>query len=761
MKYLLSWVCKHLSINSWQELGTIEEIIEKLTLHVAEIAHYQSINYNQHKIAFATIINNDTDICLAQYNDEKKVINLPPRKDAEKGLVYIIIQQEDNRYRFATMKDLYSESKNHLISGLYGNVEDHIAYLKHIKKQTDYVIKIDNTSINNRPDLFSHRGLARELALLFNKKIIPESDILFNRKNIKKQQNQDNKLFTINSGSVESAVAVSGHFNERESVLSYLLDLVPLDITPHSYLIDLSNYIMLDTGQPIHIFDKQKTKEVLHFTDSTKGTLECLDNTTIEIEKKHTVITGSNGIYSLVGIIGGKNTSVDIRTKEIIIESAAIKKESIINSAKLYHKKTESVIRNEKGSSALAIEFAILRFLKLMNLDFKFDISHYQFFKKNNDNEIIEKIPLSLKYVEQVIGISIESTKIEKILSSLGFLVSKSENLLGIITIEVPWWRKDIINQDDIIEEIVRHIGYDSLPLTPPQLECKYIVKNNLIETIKNNTILLTLAQEIISYGISNEEQKNKWSFTPYQEEILLKNPYSERQKYMASSFLPNFLDIIHKEIQKGITHLSLFEINPLWHIKDSIKKEELYYTLCIYEHTNEYNFYEKSQIIKKIFYDIGYDFYFMPIDQLYLKHNLFSGIAAHIYYDTINVGICGFIDPLKIYKENKKNTPIFAAEINLDILSSLKKTPLSNNKYPSFDISLLIHKTVKIASLLAQLKIAFGSIMHTKIIDWFETVEWNEHRSITIRIFLMNNNMNELYTEIKEYLIERNCIIR
>lgn len=760
MKYLLSWVCKHLQIDSWQELGNIEDIIQKLTLHVAEIADYQPINYNQNKIAFATIINNTIDICLAQYNDEKKVISLPPRKDAEKGSLYIIIQQEDNRYRFASMKDLYSESKNHLIGSLYGNINDNILYLKNIKKQSDYIIKIDNTSINNRPDLFSHRGLARELALIFNKNLITESDILFNKKNIKKQNNKENKIFNINSPSVMGAIAASGNFNERESLLSYILNIVPLDITPHSYLIDLSNYIMLDTGQPIHIFDKQKTKELLYFDDSVKGTLECLDNTTIEIEKKHTVITSNHKIQSLVGIIGGKNSSVDIRTKEIIIESAALNKETIINSAKYYHKKTESVIRNEKGSSFPAIEFALLRFLKLINIDFSFNLSEYQFFKKNTENENSNKISLSLIYIEKVIGTYIQIDIIEKILSHLGFLISKNElqNTIDIIT---PWWRKDIINQDDLIEEIVRHIGYDSLILTPPQLLCKPIIKDNFIEDIKNNTILLTFAQEIISYGISNEEQKNKYDFVTYHPEIILKNPYSDRQKYMASSFLPDFLDIIYKESQKGIHNISLFEINPLWYIKDSIKKEELFYTLCIYEETNEYNFYKKSQIIKKIFYDIGYDFYFMPIDTCELKHNLFSGIAGHIYYDQVNIGICGFIDPLKIYKENKKNTTVFATEINLDLLSVLKKIPLINNKYPFFDISILIHKTIKIASLLTQLKIAFGSIMHTKIIDWFESIEWNEHRSITVRIFLMNNSMHELYAEIKEYLIERNCIIR
>jgi phenylalanyl-tRNA synthetase beta chain len=760
MKYLLSWACKHLKINSWQELGSIEEIIQKLTLHVAEIADYQIINYQNTKIAFATIINNSVDICLAQYNDEKKVISLPPRKDAEKGLVYLIIQQEDNRYRFATMKDLYAESKNHLIGALYGNVTDHIQYFKNIKKQIDYSIKIDNTSINNRPDLFSHRGLARELGLLFNIPLIAESEILYNKKNIKKQAIKENKLFTVSSSSVIGAVAASGKFNEKESLLSYILNIVPLDITPHSYLIDLSNYIMLDTGQPMHIFDKQKTKECLNFTDSAKGSLECLDNTIIEIEKKHTVITSNNEIHSLAGIIGGRKTCVDIKTKEIIIESAALTKETISHSTKQYHKKTESAIRNEKGSSHNAIEFAILRFLKLINSDFSFDVLEYQSFKKNTIDEGTPKIPLSLEYTDKIIGTKVETATIEKILSALGFSFTKNKSS-EFLDIEIPWWRKDINNQADIIEEIVRHIGYDSLPLIPPQLPCKTTLKNNFIENIKKNTTLLTLAQEIISYGIGNEEQKNRWSFISNQEQIVLKNPYSDRQKYMANSFLPGFLDIIYKETQKGTASLSLFEINPLWHIKDLIKKEELFYTLCIYEQNNEYNFYEKSQVVKKIFYDIGYDFYFIPVDDIYLRHNLFSGIAAHIYYDDVNIGMCGFIDPLKIYKENKKSCSIFAAEINLETVTSLKKTALTNSKYPFFDISILIHKTVKIAFLLTQLKVAFGSIMHTKIIDWFETAEWNEHRSITVRIFLMNNSMNELYSEIKEYLIERNCIIR
>lgn len=759
MKYLLSWVCKHLEIDSWQDLGTIAEIIQKLTLHVSEISHIECIDYSENKIAFATVINSDDDICLAQYNDEKKVINLPPRKDAENGLVYIIVQQDDNKFRFATMKDFYAESKNHLMPALYGNVADHIAYVKKLKKQNDYVIKIDNTSISNRVDLLCHRGLARELGLLFNKKLISESEILFNKKNIKKQ----NKIFSVNSPYVTGAIASSGIFHERESFLSYILSMAPLDMTSHSYLIDLSNYVMLDVGQPMHIFDKQKIPGLLEFTDAAQGVLHCLDNTSIEIEKNHTVIVANNQIQSLVGIIGGKNSSVNIKTKEIIIESAAIKKEAIVYSAQWYNKRTESVIRNEKGSSVYAIEFALLRFLKLINEDFEFNISEYQFYNNiKEDNN--KKILLSLLYLEKVIGVLVDMERIEKIFSMLGFVIIKKEKdelVTDSIEIQVPWWRHDIRNEDDLIEEIARHIGYDSLPLIAPKLECKGIIRDVFINDLKKNIILLTSAQEIISYGISNEEQKNKWSFVSTKKEVLLKNPYSDRQKYMASSFLPNFLDLIHKEIQKGIQEVSLFEINPLWHIKNDGVKEEVYYTFCIYEQNNEYDFYKKSYILKKIFYDLGYDFNFASINLSYLNHNLFSDIASHIYYDASLIGICGFIDPLKIYKENKKNGSVFAIEINLTLLLSLKKISLLSHKFPSFDISVLIKKNIKIASVLSQLQIAFGGIMHIKIIDWFESEEWLDKRSITLRIFLMNNNIGDLYDEIKEYLIERDCNIR
>lgn len=761
MKYLLSWVCKHLKINSWQELGAIEEIVKKITMHVTEVASWRQINYTQNKIAFATIIDSNSDICLAQYNDEKKVINLPPRKDAEKGLVYIIVQQDDNKYRFATMKDLYAESKNNLMSALYGNASDNLSYFKKIKKQDDYIIKIDNTSINNRPDLLSHRGLARELGLIFNKKMLLESEVLFNKKNIKKQNIKEDSIFTVHSDLLVGAAALTGGFHERQSFLSYILDMTPLDITSHSYLIDLSNYIMLDVGQPIHIFDKQKIQGVFNFVDNIKGSLEGLDNITIDIDKNHLVIAENNEIHSLVGIIGGKNTAVSMKTKEIIIESAAVKKEAVIHSAKWFKKKTESVIRNEKGSSVEAVEFAILRFLKLINTDFFFDVLQYQFFNDAKKECILIKIFLSLPYLEKVIGIRVDCAIIEKIFIFLGFLLIRNEYDLQILEVGVPWWRKDINNEDDLIEEVVRHIGYDALPVVSPKLEFKGIIKDNFIEKLKNNTIILTLAQEIVSYGISDEEKKNKWSFIANNQEVSLKNPYSDRQKYMVSSVLPNFLDTIHKEVQKGITSVVLFEINPLWHIKNNDIKEELYYTLCFYEENDEYDFYKKSQVLKKIFYDLQYDFYFIPINESMLKHNLFSDIAGNIYYENTIVGICGFIDPLKIYKENKKAGILFAVEINLALLKSLKKVLLLNHKYPSFDISILVKKTIKIASILIQLQIAFGGIMHIKIIDWFESKEWFEERSITIRIFLMNNNINELYTEIKEYLIERDCVIR
>lgn len=467
MKYLLSWVTQHLAINTWTDIDTVENIIKKIETHISEVAEWQEINFSKANLKLATLVDETEDFCLARDNNEK-IISLPPRAHAIIGGLYLVVEEE-KKCRFANMKDLYSETKNHLIPPINGNIEDALYQLKEIKKKIDFSIKIDTAAIGNRPDLFSHRGLARELSTIYKIPLRNEKEIIY-----KKEYNKAKNLFSIETDNIIGVTGFSAQCHERETFLSYLPFLCPVDITPHSYLIDLSNYVMFDIGQPLHIFDRQKIKEKIRFQTNIEKKMRCLDNTEIQITSQDVVVTEKNSPLSLVGIIGGLDTSITPKTKEILVESAAINKDCVTNSIKHHQKKTESAIRSQRQTFYEGTLLAIGRFINLLEKDnISFQIHFIESYKSNIEEK---KLIISSKYISNVIGNHVSDTTIDNIFIDLEYYIEKKINNKEetIFEVVIPWFRADINHKSDIVEDIARHIGYDNIDciaLLMPQQE--------------------------------------------------------------------------------------------------------------------------------------------------------------------------------------------------------------------------------------------------------------------------------------------------
>ena len=760
MKYLLSWICRHLNIENWQEIGEIEEIVKKISLHVAEVSSYTAITYDKFDIGIAKIINVTDDLCIAQYNNEEKIINLPIGIDVEEGFSYIVIQNDQKKYRFATMKDFHSESKNHLLSPIQGEIDENLRYLKALQAKKDYILTIDSVSIGHRLDLFCHRGIARECAILFKKSLTSEAAVyydipLFEEESNIKTTKKSKILIKNKSESIYSFAAVKVKLSEMPSLFEHIVLLSAIDVPSHSFLVDTSNYVLFDIGQPLHVFDKKKI-ETLSFVDSANGTFTGLDNTTIEIKPGTLVLENQeNQIVSLVGIMGGQDTEVSLKTKEILIESVAPRRNIIKHAIKEHGKKTESAIRMEKGVSPLAPEFAIRAFLQIIKSYQSIHIYDAQSEFYRNDLEVNQPITLSKKYVIAIIGIDIEDTFIEEVLTKLGCIVHKKED---VFLVHVPWWRtRDLTNQDDLAEEIARFFGYDNIPLTPPAVQCRSIKRNNFIHELKEQTVILARAHEVVSYGIANEEFKKIWHINTAKE-ISLKNQYNDRYAKMTTTHLPDLLEIANKQMKLGINELSLFEINTIWEKNLEKYEEKMQYAFLGYGINKTTDFYYFKNILKQIFLNLGYNLKFQFTE---INHSPYSDIKSTIFVGQVLIGICGFINPLLVYKNIKSSLLCFGAEIDLSLLTSLNKNILAEENFLSFDISFLILKNHKIADLEKLLQIAFGYIAAIKVIDWFESTEWQTMRSVTLRIFVITSDISDAYKEVKEYLKERVCKIR
>lgn len=742
MKYLLSWVLTHLEKKGLDIFDDVDLLISKLSAHTAETILHKKINYNEKNMGIGIVVSNDKDLCLVNFNNNDKIIQVTPRQNVILGTQYIIIK-ENSTYRFATIEDFGGDKKNYL-PPLFGSIEDNIDYLMKKKKSFDYIIEIENTAINNRIDLFCHRGLAREIAVLYDLELIEESNLLYTGSSIALSEN----IFQIQTDKVVSVCAVSATCREVHSYISYVFQLSNLNVTCHSFLIDISNFVMLDIGQSLHVFDSSNINQ-LYITTKASGLLSCLDNTTIEIDKGVLVITDQNhDIKNLVGIIGGISSAVTENTKNIIIESTAITPDIIRSEAKFYNKKTESALRNERAAIPLGPTIAIRRMLKIINDYHTIKIHEKQFFFNDTDHEN-RYIDVNTDYINKVLGNNIDSLQMQTILKKLGCQIIQSN--LNSFKIRIPWWRQDLNNLDDIAEEIIRIIGFENIVLKVPQLPCQYKKYDNKRYILKKLTSLLASSHEVFIYGLDNTTINSTWHYDD-KNQVPLINGYSQIQKTLIKSALPSLLNILYQIIAKqGTPSYSLFTLSPIWeyNLQKNIH-EKKYYSILFYQEKYQYSFYDYKKKIEQIFcaQNIPLEFYSIQDN---VNHNLYTNIASSIYCQGEIVGHCGFINPINFHFATKKRGVVFACEINITNLLShyIEK---KNYEY-FFDISIIIEYGLLIEDIIKRIMQAFGNIMDIRVIDWYQSSEWNNQKSVTLRVYTINADISFSYEEIKKYI--------
>jgi phenylalanyl-tRNA synthetase beta subunit len=751
MKYLFSWLGYHLDITSIYALDSIENIINRISLHTAEATLIKTINYNDIDFGIGVLISVTDEICLVHYYTEEKIIQVNHRPDAIIGKQYIIIKK-NNQYFFATIHDLGGD-KNHFLPPISGSLESNLTFLAQKKQTVDYIIEIENTAINNRVDLFSHRGLARELSILYDLEMIPEKNLLYNDASIPCKQN----IFDVSSDVVNAASAVQATCKETFSIIDYIVPLSALNITSHSFLVDLSNFVMLDLGQPLHIFDRAMIQGKLSFNKKTVGLLDCLDNTVISVNKNALVLTDENEIKSLVGIIGGKKSAVTYQTKDIIIESASVKAESIRASNKLYKKKTDSAIINERGSAPYGCLLAIQRILFFIHKHHNIIIHEKQIYHPGATNRLT--LTIDIEYIIKLIGQPIQTSQIVHILKKLECIINSEKIESGILHITIPWWRQDLHHQDDIAEEIVRIIGFDNVQLKPLRLISQYHLYTNKIYDLKIATSIIGKSNEIISYGIANNDDTKVWKGDTNNSVPLL-NQYSQVHTHLQKTHFPTLLNTIFDCLKKQkYNAMSTFTVGPLWQYVNDTINEENYYTIVFYQEEYKNSFYDYKKIIQEIFlrFQISFDFYHAGNDDL--QGSCYSKIASLIYIGKEKVGTCGFIDPIIFHHATKKPGLVFGCELNITKLFSYKRH--IHNYETFFDISIIIDDTILTEDIIKMIYNGFGNIIHIECIDWYKPQEWLHTKSITLRIYPMHSNINDIYHEVVQYCKTQGYTIR
>ena len=445
--------------------------------------------------------------------------------------------------------------------------------LENFNDKEDILFEIDNKSLTHRPDLWGHYGFARELSTVFQSLLAPYTDF-----------NLDSQFFspfTIKNTIKESCYRYSCIFIKNITVqpspewLKHSLE--KLGINSINNIVDLSNFIMLELGQPTHIFDADKlVGEEIHIRYANENEkFLTLQDEVISLNNKDIVIADNNEVIALGGVIGGKKTSVDKNTTNIILESASFASEFIRKTSQRHNIKTDSSQRFEKFPSPKNTLLAIHRYIELLEKFSYNNLSYSQFEDDNHNPYNTKTIDISYDFIYSKIGTkNIDKSFIEKTLKSLGFTIEEDEETLSLT---IPFWRatRDIGIKEDIVEEIARFYGYDNIEEQSPIMALEIPKENKSRSLERKMKIFLSEGlgfNEIFTYPWTGEKQLTKYGLSS--DNLLeLANPISEDSQFMRFDSFPMLIDAIEKNL-KYFSQFKIFEFGRIFDTK--VKVDEI-----------------------------------------------------------------------------------------------------------------------------------------------------------------------------------------
>ena len=569
----------------------------------------------------------------------------------------------------------------------------------------DEVIDFELTS--NRGDLLSILGMAYELGAIY-KKEVKNIDLSYkeNKENIKDE-------FSINIETEDCTLFLAKKVKNitiKESPNFIKNRLIASGIRPINNVVDISNYVMLETGQPLHYYDANHLGNTLIVRNAKdKELITTLDNVERTLTATDIVIANNNGPVGLAGVMGGLSTEVENDTKDIIIEAAIFNNIKIRKTSKKILR-SESSNRFEKGLDPKRTYMAIERSCHLLEKYADAEIVGGMLsYDKEEKNE--KEINITVEKINKVLGIEISKEKVLEIFKDLGFIAKDTKDF---IKVTVPTRRLDIKIEEDLIEEVGRIYGMDNIKGKLPVLASKLGKFNKTKRELKNKLVDLGL-NETLTYSLISNTEVHKYTTDNF-EEIMLADPMSEDRNTLRYSLLPSLKEVYEYNNARNNSDISIFEIGKSFYKENNEYKEKE--KLAILLSGNYYldikktkvDFYILKGIVEEILDFLGFNGrYNFVLENL--PQELHPGQSALINIQGNNLGIIGKLHP------NITKKDIYVFEIDLDKLLSLHPSKMTYKdipKYPSMikDVAFILDKNIYSEEIEKSIKKAAGKLL-------------------------------------------------
>lgn len=615
----------------------------------------------------------------------------------------------------------------------------------------DIIFEVDNKSLTNRPDLWGHYGIAREFAALAGRNLKPLDTVdLTQYNNLPKvdMKIEDNLCQRYSCLQVEN-------INTSISPVNMRIRLYYCGMRAINFLADLTNYLMLEMGQPMHAFDSRKVEKIRIKRFDTPFTFQTLDGVERNIDENTLMICNDDAPVAIAGIMGGLDSEIVEDTTTLTLESATFNAVSIRKSTVRLSHRTDASMRYEKCLDPEMTVPAIARFVKLMtDIDNGVQVVSALTDEYAYHYDTVE-LDFDKAFVDRYTGIEIDNNTITGTLTSLGFDVKLENNNFSVV---VPSWRatKDVTIKADIIEEITRIYGYDNFDIhtaNAPLYPVRADVEKTDEDKIKDILVKHFSLHELHSYVWAYYDEYKALGIE-VEDNIKLINATNPNIETIRKSIIPTQLCQI-KSNTGFSTDFGVFEIGR---VINGVNADNL----CDEHKKLAVTLYSKTKSVEQLYFELR-DMLAVITDDIKHKSLKFkTAEATHSYEHPRNLntiicdgkelGIIGIVHPIVSKKIDKKAAIVFA-ELDVKAFAELSNDSITYeepSKFPAIeiDLSFISDKFAPIATAIENAKSAL--IKKVEVVDTYAD---ENAKSITTRITFSHPEKTLTREEVMEII--------
>ncbi|ULJ70064.1 phenylalanine--tRNA ligase subunit beta [Wielerella bovis] len=610
----------------------------------------------------------------------------------------------------------------------------------------------------NRTDCLSIKGLAREVAALTGCEV--------NFPKIQSVKSESSRTQAVQIDAPEDCgrflSRVIENVNATAPSPAWLTQrLERAGVRSISALVDIGNYVMLELGQPMHVFDADKLSGSLHVRRAQNGeTLACLNEKTVTLQDNTLVIADEKQALSIAGLMGGASSAVGDETKNVVLESAWFTPEMISGKSRQYGFGSDSSFRFERGVDFALQQDAIERASELI-----VQICGGQ------AGEIVEAkgilpesktVAMRPERVKKVLGVDIALDKMQAILDKLGLQPVQNENGL---TVTSPSFRYDIEIEEDLIEEIARVYGYENIPddYTSGKLAMLKLPETRHARFGVYQKLAARGFQEVVSYAFVNEEWEQ--DFANNQDPIRLQNPLAAQYSVMRSTLMGGLIEILQNNLNRKQNRVRVFEVARTFRKENGNFVQNEQVGGLVYGSAQPEQWGEKARPAD--FYDVKADVESLlsgqNVQYVRAEHPaLHPTRSANVLIGGKNVGFIGELHPKWLQKYDLPNAPLLF-ELDMAAVLATEKTryqAVSKFQPVRRDLAFVLPENVDFAALQAALwAVRSDYIQAIELFDVYRGAGLSEqHKSLAVKIVLQSHDgtlNDETVEPIVQQLIE------